>query len=248
MSNKLAVLPQNVNDVMNMAETLALATTTSENLRGKAADIYAIVSAGMELGLAPMAALRSIHIIKNKPVLSADLMVALVLASGQAEYFTRVEQTDTSVTYETKRKGAPPQRCTWTLAMAKAANLTGKTDGNWAKYPRQMLQARAKAELARDVYPDAVAGCYTPDEATSFGGKEEYIAPPRSSDNVIEAEIVEPNHEPPLSELLAAAPSSSTLEALRARYRFAKAGELEDELVALKARIKEVKAALDTEA
>ena len=41
-----------------------------------------------------MASLRSIHIIKGKHSLSADLMVALVLKSGLAEYFQMVESTD----------------------------------------------------------------------------------------------------------------------------------------------------------
>ena len=42
---------------------------------------------GRELGMPAMAALRSVHVIEGKHSLSADLMVALVLKSGMAEYF-----------------------------------------------------------------------------------------------------------------------------------------------------------------
>ena len=118
---------------------------------------------GRELGMPAMGALRSVHIIEGKHSLSADLMVALVLKSGMAEYFQVVESTDTICTFETKRKGAPqPQRLSYTIDDAEKAGIARK--GNWAKMPKQMLRARAKSELARLEYPDLLAGLYTPEE------------------------------------------------------------------------------------
>ena len=109
---------------------------------------------GRELGLPAMASLRSVHIIEGKHSLSADLMVALVLKSGLAEYFQMVESTDTICTFATQRKGAPePTRLSYTIEQAKQANLLfvrpGKQPGNWQKIPKQMLRARCKSELAR---------------------------------------------------------------------------------------------------
>jgi len=43
--------------------------------------------------------------------------------------------------------------------MAKSAALHQKD--NWRTFPRAMLASRAKSELARDVYPDVLAGCFT---------------------------------------------------------------------------------------
>ena len=118
---------------------------------------------GRELGMPAMAALRSVHVIEGKHSLSADLMVALVLKSGMAEYFQLVESTDKTCTFETKRKGAPqPQRLSYTIDDAEKAGIARK--GNWAKMPKQMLRARAKSELARLEYPDLLAGLYTPEE------------------------------------------------------------------------------------
>ena len=124
---------------------------------------------GRELGMPAMAALRSVHVIEGKHSLSADLMVALVLKSGMAEYFQLVDSTDHECTWETKRKGAPrPQKLNYTIEQAKQAGLLAPTrsgkPSNWQKIPKQMLRARAKSELARLEYPDLLAGLYTPEE------------------------------------------------------------------------------------
>ena len=124
---------------------------------------------GRELGLPAMASLRSVHVIKGKHSLSADLMVALVLKSGLAEYFTLIETTDKICTYETHRKGKPkPQKLSYTIEQAEQADLLKSSRSgeltNWQTIPTQMLRARCKSELARLEYPDILAGLYTPEE------------------------------------------------------------------------------------
>ena len=132
--------------------------------------VLSTVLLGRELGLSAMAALRSIHMIKGKHSLSADLMVALVLKSGLAEYFQVIESTDKLCTFETKRKGNPkPQSLTYGMEQATQAGLNapprpGKEPGPWHTMPRLMLRARCKSELARLEYPDLLAGLYTPEE------------------------------------------------------------------------------------
>ena len=132
--------------------------------------VLSTILLGRELGMPAMAALRSVHVIEGKHSLSADLMVALVLRSGLAEYFQLVESTDLICTFETKRKGAPkPQRLSYTIEQAQQAGLTR---GNWQKLPKQMLRARAKSELARLEYPDLLMGLYTPEELRDANGNE----------------------------------------------------------------------------
>lgn len=162
-STALAVVPKTIDEFSDLAERFAKSTLLPKSMQGKAADVLVTIMAGHEMGLSPMASLRAIHVIEGKPVLSADGMVALVLGSGKAKYFVRVEESDTAVTYETCRAGTDvPRRCTWTIEMAKRAALDKKD--NWRTVPRAMLAARAKSELARDVYPDVLMGCYTMDE------------------------------------------------------------------------------------
>jgi hypothetical protein len=148
----LAIIPSSLPEVQSMAEMLAKSNLLPDALKGKAADVVVQILAGQELGLAPMASIRGVHIVQGKPLLSADTMVALVLGSGLAEYFSLVEETETKVTYETKRKGSPhPQRASWSDDDTKLAGLN--TKDNWRLHKKQMRRARARAILARDVYP-----------------------------------------------------------------------------------------------
>lgn len=159
----LAIIPSTVDEVTILSERFSKSALIPADLRGKSSDVFVTLLAGQELGLPPMASLRGIHVVKGKPILSADAMVGVVMGRGIAEYFRCVSADETSATYETKRHGAPePQRCTWTIEDAKRAGLTGKD--TWKSYPRQLLKARCKAELARDVYPDVLAGCYEDSE------------------------------------------------------------------------------------
>ena len=131
--------------------------------------VLSTVLLGRELGMPAMASLRSVHVIEGKHSLSADLMVALVLKSGLAEYFQLVESTDKICTFTTKRKGAPKATTlSYTIEDAEKAGLLfvrpGKKPGPWHTIPRPMLRARGKSELARLEYPDLLAGLYTPEE------------------------------------------------------------------------------------
>lgn len=162
------VLPRSMDEFIKLAEKLAESKLLPEELRGKVPEVLMQMLSGQELGLTPMTSLRSFHIIKGRPVMSSDAMVAIVLGSGKAEYFRRVEATDRSVTYATKRRGETEQRCTWTMDMARTAGLA--TKDNWRAHPRQMLASRCKTELARDVYPDVLAGCMELDETTTLSG------------------------------------------------------------------------------
>lgn len=130
--------------------------------------VLSTVMVGRELGLPAMASLRSIHNLDGKHTLSASLMAALVMKSGLAEFFEPVSFDETQATFETKRKGARnPVRLTHTIAMARQAwpkSEEAWAKSGWGKNPTDMLVARAQARLARLVYPDLLAGLYTPEE------------------------------------------------------------------------------------
>jgi len=133
--------------------------------------VLATVMAGRELGMPSMAALRGFHVIDNKPTLSAGLIVALVLKSGLAEYFTCTVRTPEKATYITQRKGDPkPIELSFTIEEARDAGYI-KPNSGWTRNPADMMVARAGAKLARLVYPDVTFGLYDPDEIRdSVGG------------------------------------------------------------------------------
>jgi hypothetical protein len=217
--NALAIIPRTLVEVSNLAEILAKSTLLPKWLHGKVPDVVVQILAGQELGLSPMAAIRGIHLIEGKSVLAADTMVALVLRSGLAEYFSCVEGSDQLVTYETKRKGSPvAQRGTWTVEDTKRAGLQMKD--NWRQFPRAMMKARAKAALARDVYPDVLAGCYDPDEIQVPVREpvRQPVAAPTVADAVEDADLVE-DATPRALALIEAAGSVDALKSCAAEIK-----------------------------
>jgi hypothetical protein len=163
MADEIVVIsPKDINESKALSKDLANSALMPQVLRKKPEDVLAIVLTGAELGLAPMQAIRGIHIINGKASLSADLMGALVKRSAVCEYLQLTESTGERATYKTKRKGDPEATTlTFTLAQAKAAGVTGNP--TWAKYPDAMLRARCLAAICRAVYPDLCLGLYDAD-------------------------------------------------------------------------------------
>lgn len=161
-SYQLQLDPRSMSDARVLAKDMHASRMFSAY--GTPQGVLATIMLGRELGLPAMASLRQIHVIEGKQSLSAQLMVALVLKSGMAEYFEPLEFNDQIATFETKRRGARnPVTLTHTIAMAEKAGLL-KDKSNWLKVPTDMLVARAQSRLCRLVYPDIVGGLYTPDE------------------------------------------------------------------------------------
>jgi hypothetical protein len=153
---------RSLDDVERLAR-ISVASGLIAHRRPEAAAV--VLLTGRELGLAPMASLRGIYEVSGRPVLAADMMVAVVRRSGLCDSWRVVESSPTTVTITTKRKGeSESESCTWTIEDAKRAGCGGQT---WQRFPRQMLSHRCAAELARRVYPDVLLGLYTPDELGS---------------------------------------------------------------------------------
>ena len=162
-------------DVERLA-SLAVASGLVQVRRAEEAAMLLIT--GRELGLSPMQSLRGIYVVNGRPVLSADLLVAIVRRSGLCESWRTIESTATTCTIETLRRGeTAPARKTWTADDARRASLAGK--GTWGAYPAQMLRHRCAADLAREVYPDVVLGLYAPEEF----GAEDPSGTPRGASN-----------------------------------------------------------------
>lgn len=154
--------PDVLNTSHKLAQQIANTDFVPKQFRGKPDAVMAALLTGRELGLGPMTALQRIHVIEGKPALDAQGQRALVLAAGHDMWV--VDSTPERCTVAGKRNGSThEQSVTWTMTEARAAGLTNKS--NWKSYPRQMLQARATAELARLIAPDALGGvAYTVEE------------------------------------------------------------------------------------
>lgn len=153
-------------DQMDFATALAGASLLPRAYQNQPANVLLAIQTGYALGLPPMEAINSIHVIEGKPTLSADLMAALIRRAGHKLRITEEATADgPRVTASLVRADDPDFTFTvvWDRAKAKAANLHGK--GNWSKYEGQMMRARAITELARTGASDVLHGvAYDPEE------------------------------------------------------------------------------------
>ena len=159
--------PANMADAMTLATTLRQSRLVPAGLQSPA-DVLVVLMTGRELGLPAMLSLRSIHVVDGRPTLSADVMHALAARSPACEYLRIVETTTERCVVETLRRGHPqPSRFVYTMEDASRAGLSGR--GPWKKHPQAMLRARAISATCRAVYPDLLAGVYTPEEMGDEG-------------------------------------------------------------------------------
>lgn len=179
-----ALVPSTFLEAQAFCGALAASDLLPQKLKDRAADVLVIVLSGIEVGLAPMQALRLHHVINGVPRLSADGVAAIVSASPACDYLEVVEASELRATWRTRKRGRGEQSLTWTIDQARRAGLLTdpRSKDRWHAYPAQMLNARCKAELCRLVYPEIVAGLYTTEEAR---------------DGTIDAEFTEIRISPP---------------------------------------------------
>jgi hypothetical protein len=190
-----AYIPTTFDQAMNLARVIFKSGLAPETLKSEGA-VFVAMAHGAELGLKPMQAIRLVNVIKGKPTLSADGIVAVILASGVCEVFEPVEESPKAVTWRTRRKGQDEKRATFTIEEAQAAGLVNDM---YRKWPKRMLSARCKAFLGRDVYPDVVGGVYTPEEASEIptpGSDPEAEPAPPGSPPATEADALDSPRSP----------------------------------------------------
>ena len=149
---------------MQYAQALAASNLLPRAYQRQPANVLLAVQMGEALGIPPIQAINSIHVIEGKPTASADLIASLVRRAGHK---LRVKEAadGTAVTATLIRSDDPDFafEATWTMAKAQQAGLTGK--GVWKQYPGQMLRNRAITEVCRQGAGDALFGViYTPEE------------------------------------------------------------------------------------
>jgi hypothetical protein len=163
-----------------VAKALARTSFVPASMRGRDNDpdkaneitignVTAAILTGQELGLPPMAALRSMDIIQGVPGLRAHAMRGLVQSRGHKVQLVG-KPTTTLVVMRGKRRGEREwQEVEWTIERARLLGLTGKDQ--WKKQPLTMLIARATGEICRLVASDVLhAAPYCAEELDTFTG------------------------------------------------------------------------------
>lgn len=156
--------PRNLEEAMRFADLMAGSELVPQAYRGKPANILVAIQLGLELGLTPMRALRSIAVINGRPSMWGDDVLAMVLNSPVCEWVDESDSTDKQGVCKTKRVGHPEHVSIFTLEDARRAGLLQKP-GPWQMHTARMLKLRARGFCLRDKYADVLAGLITTEEA-----------------------------------------------------------------------------------
>lgn len=153
--HRLAEWAQSAQAAHQIATTLVQTSFCPDSFRNKPGEATAAILAGIEVGLQPMAALRSFDIIQGQAAARAITLRAIVQSQGHE--IELVESTATRCRMRGRRRGSEGwQEILWTIERARDLNLTGKP--NWKNQPQTMLVARATSEICRLVASDAILG------------------------------------------------------------------------------------------
>lgn len=190
-----------------------------ENLAATASQITAAILTGKELGMEPMAALRSIDIIEGTPAMRAHALRGLVQSHGHEIWVE--ETTDTRAVVKGRRAGSERVLTSvWTIDRAKKLGLAGRQQ--WQKQPANMLVARATSEMARWIDADGLLGMPYSSEELSDGDsvptpavavtEDETPAAKPKTRKMQRAQAPPPAPEPELEESAASEPEAVEAE------------------------------------
>lgn len=132
----------------------------------QAEQAFAKLLFGRDLGLGATQAMTGIHIVEGKPELSANLQAAMVRAyvgpAGERYDYRTVVHSHEECSLEFFRRYGDGEWeslgvSTFTIEDAKRAELV-KPRGNWAKYPKNMVFARALSNGVAFMCPEVTYG------------------------------------------------------------------------------------------
>lgn len=148
------LVPQTMGGKMDYAQAMAGSNLLPKHFQGNPANLLYAIEFADALGMKPIHAITSVHVINGKPSASADLISAMVHKAGHK---LRVIGDDTYAEAVLIRADDPDFefKARWDLSKAKQAGLNSAT---WRAYPGAMLKARAITEVCRAGAPDALHG------------------------------------------------------------------------------------------
>lgn len=203
--------PKTADEALSIASQIAKSALIPKQFQGRPQDVFACMLWSHTLNMPIMQGLQSIAIINGRPSLWGDGLLAIVMSSGKLEDFKETIDRDSDgklvATCTVKRKGLSSP-VTWSFSEddATTAGLWNKLD-TWKKYPKRMLQMRARAFALRSAFPDVLSGMGSAEEETDIEESEAdastaEAAPARKMparkakkvepDDVVDAEPVEP--------------------------------------------------------
>jgi len=190
-NNQFDLQINSLQEAWQFAEIVSQSNFVPKDFQGKPGNCLLAMQFGAELGLAPMQALQNVAVINGRPSIWGDAALALVEASPECEDFQEyfdMEPENLSLNLAewpdslaavciVKRKGREQKQVRFSIADAKRAGLWNKPNkfgqSVWQKYPKRMLQMRARSFALRDSFPHVLKGLILGEEAMDY--KQEAI-------------------------------------------------------------------------
>jgi hypothetical protein len=212
-------------DMWTLANTIAAARLAPDSYNHDPKKITVALQYGLELGLTPMAALKSIAIINNVPSMWGDVVLARALEKGyliDTEYYWSIGgERISEAALPANPKDAPDnlachyrgakvvngetvwKESVYTVAMAR---MTGKwlsttSSGRatvWITHWHRMLLSKARANLLKDYAPQALGAISLAEDAVEMTPQAEQAVERSRADLLSETlkAQVEPTDEP----------------------------------------------------
>jgi hypothetical protein len=158
-----ALVPRNVPEAVQLAETLAKSSLMPEHLRNKPGDCLLIIMQAQRWGMDALSVAQCTSVVKGKLCYEGKLVAAALYSMGAVDGRLRYEFSGSGVKRGVKVSGRP-------RGMGEDQVVDGTVEGwatengNWKKNPDDMLVYRGTRQWARRYAPEALLGVYTPDE------------------------------------------------------------------------------------
>lgn len=162
---EMTLAPTTFAEVERFAAYIARSGMAPKGYENKPDAIVVAVIMGQDIGLAPMAALRSIAVINGRPTIWGDGMLAVCMRSPAWRGMTEMSLEEIGkagyarcIVRRAGVDGAIVEHVGYfSLQDAETAKLL-KKEGPWQQYPNRMLQMRARGFACRDGFSDALSG------------------------------------------------------------------------------------------
>lgn len=167
-----ALVPRNVHEAVQLAETFASASLIPDHLRGKPGDCLLVVMQAQRWGMDALSVAQCTSVVHGRLCYEGKLVAAVLYSMGAVDGRLRYEikgsgQGASITVTGTPRGGDGTQSVSgsvkdWrTFGKDKQGN---RIDNAWDKIPEDMLVYRGTRQWARRYAPEALLGVYTPDE------------------------------------------------------------------------------------
>lgn len=211
----------NYDQMMLVADKLA-GSQMCPHKRGEDA-LFAIM-VGRDIGLSEGVALQTIYNVNGKACIAADMKLALV--KRHPEYAgCEIESTSDYCIVKMKRclKAGYEDSVTSRFGKEDADRANLSTKDNYRKYPQRMYKARAISYACNDLFPDAVYGLMTVEEAQDLDPEE--ILQNRAStlfarcEELLETKALTEDEVTAYSDLIAKAKADNDIYSIEVTYK-----------------------------